>query len=767
MYCPHCIEMIDNNAAVCPHCGKATNAKNVESALPIGSILANRYYVGSVIGQGGFGITYVGCDTKLNKKIAIKEYYPSALVSRLSSHSTNLTVTAGDAGEVYEREKQKFIREAYLLAEFAGDRNIVSVSDVLTDHNTAYIVMEYVDGETMDAYIRRRGRLSFNEAFTMMQPMIRTLGKVHAKGLIHRDISPSNIMVQEDGHVTLLDFGAAREYGNAEEKSMSVILKHGYAPAEQYQSRGPQGPWTDVYAICSTMYKVITGITPPSAVDRMVGSIMKKPSELGAIIDSKQEEVLLKGMAVFQNERYSSMEDLLNAWNGKEPVAAVAPQAEPVTPVAPNVAANVTPVEPTPYVPTELFSPGAVGNQNVQAQATPVQNPVPEAAQNARSTAMFIPEMDGNQPAMKIENKPAPEYRPPVPPQPPTAEPPKAEPPKVLTPPHEPVPEKKSNGKTGLIIGIVVAVLALIGVIAFFLTRIGSNVTDYSYVSSAREANERASAYTESQNEDSTPAETVGDSDSGESESNVSTITVNEHKQPGSVQPDYLYNFSSGTSLEDILMGCTVNTADNNAYSDFTGDIGEIFGEYSEKDLDGDGEPDTIYRKFVDNASEKGYYYLFEFSSGANAYTPTFETYSPNEGETIQYYDSDGDNICEILVTHLVGSTGGVVATQAYHFCYTDNAWVIMTLIDDSGVSDYGLKSQIEELAAQKGLERYTISDFELCWDGIAILVDYGWKDGPEVFVDPYFAVAARNGSNLNVTYFDTENIGDLWMDFR
>ena len=361
MYCPHCMKTIDDNVGYCPICHKSTSVKNAENALPIGSILANRYYVGVMLGQGGFGITYVGCDTRLNKKIAIKEYYPAGYVNRLSEHSMALSVNQGDTAVAFEHEKQKFIKEAYLLAEFAGDHNVVSVTDIISEHNTAYIVMEYVEGKTLEQYLREVDRMSFDEAFSMLEPIMDSLSRIHTKGLMHRDISPANIMVEPGNHPILIDFGAAREFEGAAEKSISVILKQGYAPTEQYQTRGLQGPWTDVYAICATIYKMITGITPPSAIDRVIGDTMKRPAELGAVIDSQKEAVLLKGLAINQADRFSSIQDLKNAFNGM-----VIPQKEEAAPAS--------------YESTVLLTPS--GKELLKEnKAAPVQEESPEQAQ--------------------------------------------------------------------------------------------------------------------------------------------------------------------------------------------------------------------------------------------------------------------------------------------------------------------------------------------------------------------------------------------------
>lgn len=312
MYCPHCMVENREEAQVCQSCGKTIYVNNNEHELPIGTILSDRYYVGKSLRQGGFGITYVGKDIKpgMNKKIAIKEYFPTGIVTRMSRFSQDVSVTAKDEASTYDKEKQRFVEEAGILSRFAGERNIVSITDVISEHNTVYLIMEFLDGIDLDEYIHNQPKISFSEAYKMIQPIILTLSRIHEQGLIHRDITLSNIKVLQDGTAVLLDFGAAREYSTSDEKSMSVILKPGYAPVEQYNSHGMQGPASDVYAICATLYKMITGVTPANALDRMVNDTVKKPSELGADISPEEEAALMAGMAVLPKDRIASMNDL-------------------------------------------------------------------------------------------------------------------------------------------------------------------------------------------------------------------------------------------------------------------------------------------------------------------------------------------------------------------------------------------------------------------------------------------------------------------------
>ena len=188
---------------------------------------------------------------------------------------------------------------------------MVSVIDFFEENSTAYLVMEYLEGETLQQYLNQHGRLTADEAFTMLMPVMKTLEKIHAAGVIHRDISPDNIMHLFSGQLKLMDFGAAREYVE-ENRSMSVVLKRGYAPMEQYRRNGKQGPWTDVYALCATIYRCITGTTPPNVLDRVIEDTLQKPSQLGAVIDPALENILLYGLAVQQNDRCQSMTELLS-----------------------------------------------------------------------------------------------------------------------------------------------------------------------------------------------------------------------------------------------------------------------------------------------------------------------------------------------------------------------------------------------------------------------------------------------------------------------
>lgn len=317
--CPSCMKDTDGRS-VCPHCGfsKEQYTSPLHHLKP-GSLLNGKYLVGKAIGEGGFGITYVGYDLNLEIKLAIKEYFPNGFASRDVSNTDTVTIFSGSEQEFFEQGRDKFINEAKSLAKFDNLPGIVSVKDFFLENGTAYIVMEYVEGETLKDFLKRNGGKTEPEnIFAMMQPLMKSLAEVHSQGIIHRDISPDNIMITKDSRVKLLDFGAAREVNNGGNKSLSIQLKPGYAPEEQYRSHGNQGPWTDIYALCATMYRAITGVQPIESLERLQNDTLQPPSALGIVIDPVKESALMTGMAVFAQNRFQSIELLYNAlYNGQ------------------------------------------------------------------------------------------------------------------------------------------------------------------------------------------------------------------------------------------------------------------------------------------------------------------------------------------------------------------------------------------------------------------------------------------------------------------
>ena len=311
MYCYHCMNQLEDGTLYCPYCGKSTIPEDIPHHLVPGTVLQNKYLVGHSIGEGGFGITYVGLDLNLKLKIAIKEFYPNGYANRNNKVTNKITINFQKEGEYFLNGKEQFLREAQSLAKFSKENGIVNVRDFFTENDTAYIIMEYIDGETLADMLKQRGLFEASEIFRLMLPIMRSLKKMHSENIIHRDISPDNIKVTEDGSLKLMDFGSARYFAGAQKKTMSIMLKPGFAPYEQYSSDGNQGPWTDVYGLCATIYKCITDKTPPNSLNRIQSDPLKKPSELGIGISDALQNVLMYGLTVYPENRCPDMNKLI------------------------------------------------------------------------------------------------------------------------------------------------------------------------------------------------------------------------------------------------------------------------------------------------------------------------------------------------------------------------------------------------------------------------------------------------------------------------
>ena len=309
--CPNCLAPLGEES-VCARCGFDSASYTVlPHHLVPGSLVKQRYQVGRVLGEGGFGITYVGRDTVLNLKVAIKEFYMAGYVNRNHDASDTVFATLGTHRDTFTKNKEKFLSEARVLARFYEEPGIVGVRDFCEENGTAYIIMDFLDGVTLKDYLEQKGRLAPADAVALLMPVMRSLERVHADGIIHRDISPDNIMVLPDGRTKLLDFGAARAVSQTDIKSLSVILKPGYAPEEQYRSKGHQGPWTDVYALAATLYRCIVGQAPDDAMERMYRDLLPAPAATEAACPVAISNVIMKGLAVRQPDRYQDVGSFL------------------------------------------------------------------------------------------------------------------------------------------------------------------------------------------------------------------------------------------------------------------------------------------------------------------------------------------------------------------------------------------------------------------------------------------------------------------------
>ena len=299
-----------------------------------GAILNERYVIGRALGHGGFSVTYLAWDALLLHKVAIKEYLPSEYATRRPGES-RLTIFSGKEGEYFQFGKEKFLDEAKRLSAFQNEDGIVHVYDCFSANETAYLVMEYLDGITLSEYLKKeaavspQGRIAPEEAISMLTPVMLSLQRVHDSGMIHRDIAPDNIMLLKDGGVRLIDFGAARHAVHDCGKSMTVIIKDGYSPEEQYNSHSVQGPAADVYALSATLYQMITGITPPGAIER--GEYLQKhkrdmlppPSKFNKAVTKTQDTAILNGMALHTQDRTQSVAELYEELTAQTPVRRV------------------------------------------------------------------------------------------------------------------------------------------------------------------------------------------------------------------------------------------------------------------------------------------------------------------------------------------------------------------------------------------------------------------------------------------------------------
>lgn len=337
--CMGCMQEYDDQYEICPYCGYQENMQtNQAYYLTPGYILHKRYIVGKVLGAGGFGVTYIGWDFLIKRKIAIKEYLPSELATRMPGQES-LTIYGGEQRLQFLDGVKKTIDEARHLAQFTNVPGIVHVYDCFECNNTTYMVMEYLEGMSLKDYLKKEGRMTQEQAIPVILQLATAMDIVHKSGLLHRDIAPDNIYVlnpdePEALRVKLLDFGAAHFASNTYSKSISVMLKQGYAPEEQYRSHGDQGTWTDVYALAATLYKMLTGVTPEDALERKVKDEVKKPSRQGVKISKPVETALMNAMNVKAQDRTQTMESFTSELIAAEVEArAVTPDPAPVLPI--------------------------------------------------------------------------------------------------------------------------------------------------------------------------------------------------------------------------------------------------------------------------------------------------------------------------------------------------------------------------------------------------------------------------------------------------
>ncbi len=313
-YCEYCFHPIDPRFHFCDQCGSKYDPSVYPDALPVGTVLAGRYFLGRVLGRGGFGVTYLGFSARTGRRVAIKEYF----IRDYAVRSPGQTVISPLHKSYFDKGRTAFYNEATLLHKFNYVPGIVKVEEYFRENNTEYYVMEYLDGQNLEQYFSLlppygpAGNDRYykeRRVIEIAMDVLRSLNELHGQNIYHRDIAPDNILVT-GGRVKLIDFGTAREKTGSVTKSLSVILKRGYAPHEQYSRRGNQGPWTDIYALGATMYRLLTGRLPPDGLDRLTDKSAAEVDMTG--ISTHLAPILRKMLAVKVADRYRNAAVVLN-----------------------------------------------------------------------------------------------------------------------------------------------------------------------------------------------------------------------------------------------------------------------------------------------------------------------------------------------------------------------------------------------------------------------------------------------------------------------
>ena len=306
--CMGCMELHDPRYRVCPYCGyiRGTDPKEI-NCLPPGTRLGyHPVVVGRALRCGRCGVTYVGYDYTLRQKITLKEFIPGDISGRFTGQeSVSLWHVEK---EIFEKEKNRIIERAEKLKKLRGIPNIMSVFGTFEVNNTVYTVMEYCDGESVQSILEQQGPLKLREALHIVFEVAEGLRPLHEEGILNLNIAPRNIYRTSDGMVKLVEFSEAQYFHNKGGPGYRLLANLGYDPKEMYLKRGELGPWTDVYALAATFYKMLTGITPPEFTERSGKDTLIPPSKMGVIIPENIENALLNAMNIEIENRTGSLE---------------------------------------------------------------------------------------------------------------------------------------------------------------------------------------------------------------------------------------------------------------------------------------------------------------------------------------------------------------------------------------------------------------------------------------------------------------------------
>ncbi|AXH00344.1 serine/threonine protein kinase (plasmid) [Deinococcus wulumuqiensis] len=373
--CPFCGSPAAPGDSVCRVCGAALGQGGATALLtlpPGTSLQSGQYVLDRVLGQGGFGITYDARDTRLGMRVAVKELFVDGSTRR----GLNVVPPLSQGAEVFAATRRGFLEEAQVLARF-NDPSIVRVLNYFEEHGTAYLVMEFLEGETLGEAIVKRGPLPPLVAAQVADSVAHALEVVHAAGLLHRDIKPDNIFLHRTGRIVLIDFGSVRAFDSGKTVSHTRLVTPGYAPLEQYSSAAKFGPYTDLYALGATLFHALTGQMPPAATDLSLGTPLPP---LPAATPSNLREAVLSCMAPRIEQRPQSAQALRRILRG-EGGAKVAPAPAPPPRVQPQ------PVRPVPAPPAPAPSPQSGGKASGGKAEREMQKRLRELAKQAQREA--------------------------------------------------------------------------------------------------------------------------------------------------------------------------------------------------------------------------------------------------------------------------------------------------------------------------------------------------------------------------------------------
>ncbi len=317
--CFSCFNKYDENYYVCPYCGQSKKIEPVEPVhLTPGTVLYNRYIIGTAVGAGGFGIVYKAWDQKLETVVAVKEFFVSRLVTRVPG--TKVLMVTKKSKDEFEYRKQRFLAEARTMAKFGSHRSIPNVFEFFEENNTAYIVMELLQGMSLSEYISNNGgRIDVDFATMIINEVGNALNSLHKEGITHCDVAPDNIFLcnGKEIKVKLMDLGAAKLRDGSTEV-VDITLKPGYSPAEQYDNSKNIGPWTDVYSLGATFYMMITGVKPDESTNRKIEDTTISPAYMDNSIDENLSNAIMKALAIDIHMRFKKVDEFLLAVNGKK-----------------------------------------------------------------------------------------------------------------------------------------------------------------------------------------------------------------------------------------------------------------------------------------------------------------------------------------------------------------------------------------------------------------------------------------------------------------